>query len=253
MRGQLGTGIAVMALAVAFSLVGGCGGGGGDDAEDEDFDHDATGIWSGTHTPDGKTGVSVSAVVAPNGRFVAISSQIYLSGTGSVSGDTFSANATGFKASGTFPSGSAQGSFTLAGMVFEENRIDSSYSGAGESGRLVMTYDSGRSRRPSSLSTVAGSYTTPSGASSIAINSNGSMTFNSTQGTNCIGNGTISVRDGTRNVYTWTMTLSGCTGVNGNVDGVAYLDDDGGKTNNRIVMLGSGTSAPFGVIAVKPG
>lgn len=240
-----------IALVTVLSLVHGCGGG-GDDEDDEEFDHDATGVWSGTHTPDGKPGVPVNAVVAPNGRFVAISSYFYLSGSGSVSVDRLSANASGWAGAGvTFANGSTSGAFTLTGTVLEENRIDGAYSGANESGRLVMTYDSARSNRASSLAAVAGSYATASGTASVAVTGSGAITFNATQGTNCVGNGTMRVTDSGRNVYTWSMTLSGCTGVNGSVDGVAYLDDEGGRTSNRLVMLGSSSAAPFGVIATK--
>jgi hypothetical protein len=251
---HVGTGNRVFATALVaiLSLLAGCGGGGGDDGDDEEFDNDATGVWTGTHTPDGKPAVSVTAVVAPNGRFVAVSSQIYLSGSGTVSGDRLSASATGWAPAGaTFANGSTSGAFTLTGFLFEENRSESTYSGANESGRLVLNYSSSRSNRSSSLATIAGSYATGSGATSVAINSNGAITFNSTQGTNCIGNGTMRVGDSTRNVYTWSMTLSGCTAVNGSVDGVATLDDVGGQANNQLVMLGASSSAPFGVIAVK--
>jgi hypothetical protein len=242
----------VTAFVLVLSLVAGCGGGGGGgDDDDAEFDNEATGIWTGTHTPDGKTGVSALFVAEPNGRFAASSSLIYLSGTGSVSGDQLSATATGWPPSGTsFGDGSAKGSFSLTGFLFEENRSESSYSGAGESGRFVFTYDATRSNRPASLALVAGSYVT-SGQSALAINSNGVMTLNSPNGPNCVGNGQVSVPDASRNVYAWSMTFSGCTSGNGAASGVGFMEDFGGVANSRVVLAGATVDIPVIIIATK--
>jgi hypothetical protein len=249
---SLAAAAAMVLVGSLGGLVAGCGGGGGgDDDDEEDFDNDATGIWAGTLTPDGSTGVPVTVVVEPDGRFVAISSPVYMSGTGDVSGDRLSASAKGWAPAGiTFANGSTSATFSLTGFLFEENRSESSYSGAGESGRIVMTYDTARSNRQSSLTTVAGSYVTTAGGA-LAINSSGSVTLNSPNGPNCIGNGTIRVRNASRNVYAWSLALSGCTSGNGNADGVAYLDDVGGTVNSRIIMLGATTEDPVGIIADK--
>jgi hypothetical protein len=243
---------AVLALTVFAALIAGCGGGGGGgDDEEEEFDNEATGIWNGTHTPDGKTGVLATFVAEPNGSFVLISNLIYLSGTGSISGDRLSATATGFPASGTtFANGSASGSFSLTGFLFEENRSESSYSGAGESGRFVFTYDAARSNRPASLALIAGSYVTL-GQGALAINSNGVMTLSSPNGPSCVGNGEVRVPDASRNVYTWSMTLSGCTSGNGAVSGVGFMDDFGGVANSRVQLLGATVDTPVIVIATK--
>ena len=246
------TRVAVAVLTAFAALVAGCGGGGGgEDDEEEQFDNEATGIWNGTHTPDGRTAVSATVVAEPDGGFVMVSSLVYLSGTGSVSGDRLSATATGWAPAGTsFANGSATGTFSLTGTVFEENRIDSSYSGASESGRFVFTYDAARSNRPASLAVVAGSYTT-AGGGALAINSSGAMTLNSPNGPNCVGNGVIRVPDASRNVYTWSMTLSGCTAGNGNASGVAFLDDVNGRANSRIRLLGASIDVPVIVTAEK--
>jgi len=217
------------------------------------FDNDATGVWRGNHTPDGKTAVSVTAVAAPDGRFVAVSDAIFLSGTGDVAGTSLSATASGWAPSGaTFANGSMSGSFTLSGSVFEQNRIDASYSGAGESGQLVMTYNS-VSNRSSSLSKVAGSYTTAPGlpTASLAITSTGNLTFNATGGSNCIGNGSVQAPDPSRNVYTWSISFSGCQVLSGQATGVAFLDSSGSGTDNTLVMLGATSSTPLSVIYLR--
>jgi hypothetical protein len=246
------TRVVVAALTAFAALVAGCGGGGGGgDEDDEEFDNEATGIWNGTHTPDGRTGVPATVVAEPNGRFVVVSSLVYLSGTGNVSGDRLSATATGWAPTGTsFANGSATGSFSLTGTVFEGNRIDTAYAGASESGRFVFTYDAAQANRPASLAVVAGSYTT-SGGGALAINSSGAMTLNSPNGTNCVGNGVISVPDASRNVYAWSMTLSGCTAGNGNASGVAYLGDVAGRANSLIRLLGATIDVPVIVLAEK--
>ena len=259
-RGRRGV---VKAFVLVLSLVAGCGsGGGGAGDDDEEFDNEATGIWAGTHTPDGKTGVSATFVAEPNGRFVVASGLVFLSGTGSVSGDRLSATATGWAPSGTiFANGSTKGSFSLTGFLFEENRSESSYTGASESGRFVFTYDAARSNRPASRAVAAGSYATLQGGAldayaslgggALAIDSSGAMTLNSPNGPNCVGNGTISVPDASRNVYTWSMTLSGCTAVNGSASGLGYFEDLGSRANSRVVLAGATIDTPVIVVADK--
>lgn len=236
-----------------IALIAGCGGGGGGDDEDDeqDFDQDATGIWTGTVTPDGKPAVSAEVVVAPDGRFVAVSAFAFLSGSGSVSGDRLSASAKGWTPPGsTFANGSTSATFSLTGTVLQENRIDSAYSGGGESGRIAATYHDARSNREASLAVAAGSYVT-SGGGALAINSTGAMTLNSPNGPNCVGNGTLQVPNRLRNVYKWSMTLSGCTAGNGNAEGVGYMGDIGSRLNSRIVLLGAAPDVSIGIIAEK--
>jgi hypothetical protein len=128
----------------------------------------------------------------------------------------------------------------------EESSLDGTYSGANESGTLALTYDSVQSNVSASLTTVAGSYTTTSGQSSLAI-ANGSMALNSTAGPNmnCVGNGTVSVPNANRNIYTWNMTFSGCT-VDGAGDGLAFLI--GG---NNLIMIGRIANVPLSLSFTK--
>lgn len=248
------SGFGLFVLLLVMALASGCGGGGGDDDEDDEpFDNDATGVWEGIVTPDGQTAVSVIAVAAPNGRFALTSSRIFLSGTGDVSGTNLSASATGWPPSGTtFANGSTMGTFTLSGLVLEGNRIDASYSGAGTSGRLEMGYDS-VSDRGSSLSKVAGSYSIAPGlgTASMAITATGNLTFNSANGSNCIGNGTVQAPDARKNVYTWSVTYSGCEVLSGQGTGLAYLDDSAGGPDSALYMLGATSSTPIAVVFLK--
>ena len=243
---------------VSVSIVlAACGGGGGDDGGDGGSgidDEDATGIWAGTLKPDGEAQVPAFVVAVPDGSFALMApGQAFLYGTGSTDGDSFTADATGYAFTGaTFANGSTSGSFTLTGTVFEEDSLTGSYSGAGESGTIAMDFDATRTNRAASLSLVAGSYSATVGTASTSLSvNNGALTFNATTGTNCVGNGTIRLADtSSRNLYQWTMTLTGCPS-NGQFEGVAFLADVGGGSNNQLLMLGAGASGPLAVAFAK--
>lgn len=224
---------------------------GGDDEEDEFEidDADGTGVWNGTNTPGGGSASNATVIVAPSGRFVVATSAVFLSGSGTSSGNSFTGSATGWPpANSTFANGSTVANFTLTGTLFEGGTLNGTYSGANESGTLSLTYDTANSNRSASLATVAGTYTTQGSVTTVAINSNGSFTLNSTLGPamNCIGNGTFSVPDATRNVYIWNMTMSGCFN-NGAADGLAYLL----ANNTLLVMLGRTSGSPFSLAGTK--
>ena len=240
-------GVAVLA---GLLLITGCSGGGGEEDEAEDLDEDASGIWTATVTPDGQAAVNATLIVIPDGDFALTSSEALLIGSGTVNGSAFSATSTGFAPpGGTFANGAISAPFSLTGTVTTGNALNGSYSGANESGRVAATYNSSVTERQASLAIVAGSYLVPQqpGAPivSLAIN-NGAMTFNVSTG--CVGVGDIAVVNPTRNYYTWTMTFSNCTVINGVYSGLAHM-----PSNVAVALLGSspGNQVPFSLLVVK--
>lgn len=233
-------------------VIAGCSSGGGDDEDEEGFtleDADASGIWTGTDARDGGSTVPVTIIASGNGRFVSVSAGLFLLGNGSTNANSFSATGNGWPPAGeTFSNGATTGSFSLTGQVFERSSVSGSYSGANESGTLSASYDSNRSDKGASLALIDGSYSS-SGGTAVAI-TGGVLTLNSPAGPNCTGNGSVEIDDPNRNVYRWSMTLTGCD-VNGTAIGVGYLSDVAPGSNNRVNLLGATTSTPVVIVASK--
>ncbi len=239
-----------VAILAGLLFMTGCSGGGSDEEEPDDLDEDASGVWTATVTPDGQAAVNATLIAIPDGRFALTSSEALFIGSGTTNGSAFSATSTGFAPPGsTFANGAISAAFNLTGTVTTGASLTGSYSGANESGRVAATYNSSVTERQASLAIVAGSYLVPQqpGAPivSLAIN-NGALTLNVSTG--CVGVGDIAVVNPTRNYYTWTMTFSNCTVINGVYSGLAHM-----PSNVSVALLGSspGNQVPFSLLVVK--
>lgn len=245
--------VSLIVLAMALAS---CGGGGGDDDEDNEpivNDADLTGLWSGTETRDGGVGVPVTIIVSegsstiPDGAFLLVSPELYITGVGETLENSFFADGDGWPRGSrvTFSDGSAKAVFTLNGTAFSKSSINGSYAGGGESGTLSLTYSAQLTNRGASLATVAGSYVTDGGGA-LSI-TNGEITYNNANaGPNCIGNGEIAFAQSSMNVYSWLILFSGCDQFfNGGASGFAYLSDAAnGGSNNRLLFFGVTQGAP---------
>lgn len=235
-------------LVTLFSAgLAGCSGGGGD-GEDEDNappdDVSAAGIWTGTLTPDGTTtSKNINGVAAENGKFaflvVSDAGGVAMFGTGDT--DAFSVTGTGnafAAAAATLPDGTLTSVLSLTGTVTERSQIVGRYSYGGESGRMLLNYQSSLYDKPSSLATLAGVYTFATVgtlSATITIDNGGVLMLNRSDG--CISNGAFRLIDPTANAYEGTWTTSTCGAANGEWTVLGYLVNADGGTNNRLVMF----------------
>ena len=236
-----------MLLIICCAALTGCGSGGGEEDDEDEFeaeDVSADGLWSGTVTPDGSTtNKAIFGVSTADGEFafvvVSDTQAVGIFGTGTT--DAFSVTGTGdayASINTTLANGAISAPAQLTGTVTERSQIIGRYSFGGEAGRMVLNYVSVYGR-PSSLATLAGVYTLPPLGelnATLAINSNGQLTINRSDG--CISNGSFRIIDATTNAYRGSWTSSMCGTTNGEWDAVAVLDDaPNGGSNNRVQLF----------------
>jgi hypothetical protein len=254
--GKLGrhalAGMALLALAAC--------GGGGDDMEEPEVDAYPAGLYEGTMTLNGTSRV-FRVAVRPDGWFAggfaaapggADSRTLF--GTGVVDGNTFTATGTATApGAAPFPAGGQSGSLTIAnGVVDEGVRLQGSYAAGGESGNFDVQFRTEMTGRGALLSRVQGTYVSaaPPGGSSVtfAINVAGAIQVS---GNGCTGTGTVSILDPGVNVYSITLSLSGCVPAQ-NYSGLAALEDGGTGMNNELILFAwSAGNFPFGFTGVK--
>lgn len=250
----------VCLVSLAMLLIGIASCGGGDDEEDDedevfDNDTDLTGYWTGTVTPDGRTAGSGVLFVGSDGKFAIESPHGLLIGTGDTSGNSFSANATGYAPpNGLFTSGIFSAAFSLNGsvparVITSLSTLTGSYSSAvaRESGTISFTYNQTISNRTASLAAVTGNYSAVVGGSTLSLVINNSvMTFNASTG--CTGTGTIQVADAAHNYYSWTLTFgSTCPMIAGQTaTGIATM-----PSTISFRMWGQGPSFPFAFLFIR--
>jgi hypothetical protein len=229
------------------AVLTGCGSGGGEEEDEEEFepeDASADGIWSGTLTPDGaSTNKSIVGVATADGEFaflvVSDTQGVGLFGTGATDAFSVTANGTAYASvNTTLANGAVSAPVQLTGTVSERSQIVGRYSYGGESGRMILNYMS-LYGRPSSLETLAGVYTFPplgDRTSTIAINSNGQLTINRSDG--CVSNGAFQLIEPTTNAYRGSWTSSMCGPGDGEWDAIAILEDvPNGAPNSRVRLF----------------
>jgi hypothetical protein len=235
-------------VGVALAALQGCGGhGGGDSASQPPVllgDADPTGLWQGTFKSDDGTARNFNVIAAPDGRFVGVIASSgtngrFIVGTHDTTLNMFSAHGTVFAQAGEalLPNGQPSGALTVSnGNVVERASLSGSYSGGGESASFTLGYD-GNTSRGASLQGIAGVYSVfppPLINTATLAVSGGTLTFATDGG--CNGAGTIDVIDPTMNIYSWSMLLSACGGVEGSMlSGLATLGDN--PRNGHVLSL----------------
>jgi len=239
-------------LAVGLAALEGCGGsdGGSSPPSNPTGDANPAGVWQGNFVAADGVTRSFDVIVAPDGLFVGIvaSSGLngrFLIGTGETKLNAFTATGTVFAQAGqaVLPNGQDSGDLTVSdGSIVERQSLKGSYSGAGESASFALGYNALTSRG-ASLEAISGVYDVYPPlliVDTTVVISGSTLTFATDGG--CNGAGTISVIDPTMNIYAWSMLLSACSGVDGDMfSGLATLADNprAGGTRNLIALYGA--------------
>jgi hypothetical protein len=253
-------------ISVAL-LIAGCGGGSDDpqiNVPPTPTDQSPVGLWEGTLTIAGVAGTrGVLAAIASDGEFTATiaptsgqSDGRILRGTGTVtSRNQFAGSGTVYSAV-AFPAGGLTAPVSISGTVITGTSIAGSYAAGGETGTLALTYRS-LTNRPSSQSIANGVYTALAGNTqpgTVVIN-NGVLDWSSTA---CIGFGSLSTIDTTKNIYRWSMEVSqnagGCTIASGTpLQGLAWLapHTTSGLADQVLVLHGTRLNAAYVFIGQK--
>ena len=218
-----------MAVAIAFSA-------------DRVSSRSAAGIWTGTITSDlDMLAVPISAIVAETGEsvFFVDDQADQLAGPIQVSGNFLDSTVNAYAAEGEiFPNGTSFGSVLLRGLVETAVSIDLSYDGVGDTGQIILAYDSSY-EDGSALTTVEADWRFDDGAGDtldISIDAAGNITGSDSDG--CTYTGTIALIDPAGNAYDVDVTLSGCAAA-GDYSGLASVLDDAAPADTLVVGVSS--------------
>jgi hypothetical protein len=147
------------------------------------------------------------------------------SGTMPAAGTHFDMGAEGWMYAGaTFPDGSNAGHWTMS-VDHVPGQFSGHFAGSGDAGRFQLMLDS-MWNRPSSLQALAGVYTRSSWTGysmTMSIDTNGQMVANDSRG--CSINGTVTIPDTTRNLYSISANVSSCGTLDGSYLGKGTLLD----------------------------
>jgi hypothetical protein len=243
-----------LALCVMLIALQGCdghGGGGSAPQASPSGDANPAGLWQGGFTAADGTTRGFTVIAAPDGLFVGVIASSgtngrFVIGTGDTTLGTFTATGRVFAQAGEalLPNGQASDALTVpSGNIVERVSLKGSYSGGGESASFALGYDDGLTSRGASLEAIAGVYDVypPPLVNTATLVVNGSsLTFASDGG--CNGAGTIAVIDPTMNIYSWSMQIGACGGLEeDDLSGLATLADNPrtGGTRNLIGLYGA--------------
>lgn len=231
-------------VIVALTLVSCGGGGGGSSTSSTVTNQQVSGIWRGTsYSSVQKSTSNILGIISENNvaRFLSLTSGGQYSGVIAANESSFSSSMTAYAPLGyAWLDGSVIGNMNINGTVAPKTSLNGSYSGVGDSGTFTFAYDS-KYERPSSLSSVSGSWSlTSSGVLyNVSVNSNGTITGNTSTG--CTYSGVISIINASYNCYNVNLTIGSCGAFNGNYTGLATLTDT--YTANDTLIYGISNSS----------
>lgn len=220
------TNLRLLPVLVLAGVLGGCGG----DDDDDGFESgaNAAGIWRGSLDVDsGPQGVNAILIVRANGTIYMDTDIGLLVGSVSTSGNALTGAADGYSYDQAFPDGA---DFSLNGNVAEGDAITGAFSGSGESGTFELDYDPVLSALPAALPSLAGTYDAEltirddTTTVTVTIEADGDLT--GTDGAGCTFTGEVDVLESTRNIYSWTATLTGCA-ESGSASGIGIAPQGG--------------------------
>jgi hypothetical protein len=208
-------------------------------------DESPAGIWQGTLTSDvTMSSVMVTAVIDESGAarlLLADGSQ--LAGSVATDGDHLTGDLTGITQLGSrWRDGTTVGSFTIDGTAAARATISGTYAGAGDTGRLTLSFDSVYDRA-SSFAALRGQWALLDAmqnyAATFSIDAQG--TIQGSDGYGCIYSGSVTATDPTVNVYAVSLTVANCVissvNFNGDYSGTGVLTDDAAGTGQNDVFV----------------
>lgn len=226
----------------------------------------AAGIWVGTDSSDG---LQLTGYINVDGQANFYRSDgVQFVGTAQVNGTTLTIPVVGYTQFGSaFPDGSTSGSGTFTGTVSSSSTISGSLPFTTADGTAIsyswsLTFNS-LYNNGSALTTISGTYSDgaalvnsgldPLSGSSVTVSSAGVL-FGQGSSNDCVLNGTITVTDGSYNLYQVSYTLANCTGTyaalnNVQFSGQAEFDTSTSPGRLIIVVTGTSTSANYGIVS----
>jgi hypothetical protein len=247
------------ALAALAAGAAACHGSSSLSATNEQYPY---GIWTGT---DNTTGLALMGIVNTQGQanptgqavFFRADGQQY---TGAVTAlqNNISGSLQSYSQAGTtFPDGSTFGVGALGGTVTTEGSLDGTFTLTTLNKTQTTTtwslvYDKIYTN-PSSLGAIAGTYTDastndPSYGATVTIGSGGAISVATPPASGCVLSGQVTVSDATYNIYTISLSYTGCGSstpqavLNGiHFTGVGTIDNT--ITPNQVLIAVTGISS----------
>jgi hypothetical protein len=227
--------VAIACAALVLALAAGCGG-----TEEGTLVPAATsvgGIWQGS---DSGTGLQVTGIADEKGNFHFIRTDYsQFVGVLTSTNDSVSGTFDGFAQLGmTFTDTSTHGKGSLTGVLAPRSTLTLNYTfttdlGNASSGTLTLTFNT-LYNVSSSLATVSGNYTNPSGGATVSISGSGAITSQDAT-TGCVVNGQVSLIDTHYNAYNVVYTYASCTGEAAVLNGVQFSGQ--ATFNNGVVPM----------------
>ena len=212
--------------ALALALLSACGGGGGGSSVGPVPNAKLGGLWTGTLTVSGVS-YNMTGLSAENGTLELVETDagntfaVQYWGAISSMGSKFTASFTGavISSSGTFSDGSLRGTGTATGTIVEHASINGTVTFTTSLNTVVtatlMLANDPTYSQPSSLTAISGNYTnTVTSGDTLSITTGGVITYADPAGTQCVGNGTVSIIDASYAVYAGQISFSGCSAAN---------------------------------------
>lgn len=215
-------------LASTVAVLCACGGGSGGGSTPNAV---ATGIWQGTMSIDEVEGLEIiGLVVGAEMRFVSLDANAAYAGLGSINGNDFTAEATGYD----LDSG-VNWTSEISGTISTGESISATYTGNGQTGAVELAYDP-LSNRGSSFEKITGTWFVTDGSNSLALTvTDGEIDGSDTDG--CVYSGSISFPDADVNIYSMELEVSSCGEDNGAYEGFAVLGDQVDDSEASDLML----------------
>jgi len=231
-----------LCLLLGLTLLS-CGGGsdvGSTPSASPPVSESAVGLWNGMITSDVTHQTQpVQGIVTANNEMRLIGSEgAQLEGSIVVNGNALAGTLTGYAPWGnTWPDKGVIAIVTLRGAVSTKASLSGTYSGGGDSGTFILSYDSASENHPDlSLLAITWKHNSPAlGTIFVTIRDDGTMAGIASVGCTLAGN--ISVIDTTFNAYHVTLSLTSCGSLNGDYGGLATL------MNSSLIIGASNPSA----------
>ena len=220
--------------ALALALLSACGGGGGGSTLGLAPNAKLGGLWTGTLTVNGVS-YNMTGLSAENGTLELVETDagntfaVQYWGAMSSTGSKFTALFTGaiISSSGAFSDGSLRGTGMATGTIVEHASINGTVTFTTSlntvvTGTLTLANDPTYSQH-SSLVAISGNYTNAvTSGDTLSITTGGVITYADPAGTQCVGNGTVSIIDATYAVYGGQISFSGCSAANALLNGASF-------------------------------